>query len=66
MFAPMTAEIVAPFAGDAALVKAAVEVPVMVTGSIGTLQQAAEILAAGSADIAGMVRAQIADPRSGS
>ncbi len=38
------------------------EVPVMVTGTIRTVEQAAEIVRSGQADIAGMVRAHIAEP----
>jgi 2,4-dienoyl-CoA reductase-like NADH-dependent reductase (Old Yellow Enzyme family) len=38
------------------------EVPVIVTGTIRTVERAAEIVRAGQADIAGMIRAQIADP----
>jgi 2,4-dienoyl-CoA reductase-like NADH-dependent reductase (Old Yellow Enzyme family) len=53
----------APNASAAAAVKAAVGVPVMVSGAIATLDQAEQILAAGQADVVGMVRALIADPR---
>lgn len=50
---------VAPFA---ARVKAAVSVPVMVTGRINQPQEAERILAAGAADMCGMTRALICDP----
>jgi len=53
----------APNAATAAAVKAAVGVPVMVSGAIATLDQAEQILATGQADVVGMVRALIADPR---
>lgn len=38
------------------------EVPVMVTGTVRTVEQAAEIVRSGQADVVGMVRAHIADP----
>ena len=53
----------APNAATAAAVRAAVGVTVMVSGAIATLDQAEQILAAGQADVVGMVRALIADPR---
>jgi len=53
----------APNAPVGAAVKAAVSIPVMVSGAIATLDQAEQILAAGQADVVGMVRALIADPR---
>lgn len=43
-------------------VKAAVSVPVATVGRVTTLALAEEILAAGDADLVGMVRAHIADP----
>src|SRR5262249_19373166 len=46
----------------AAAVKAAVDVPVIVTGRIADPSIAESILAEGSADMVGMVRALIADP----
>jgi 2,4-dienoyl-CoA reductase-like NADH-dependent reductase (Old Yellow Enzyme family)/thioredoxin reductase len=46
----------------AAAVKAAVDVPVLVTGRIADAAVAEGILADGSADLVGMVRALIADP----
>ncbi|HEX3679809.1 MAG TPA: FAD-dependent oxidoreductase, partial [Galbitalea sp.] len=63
MIAPMTAEIEAPFADDAATIKAVVgDTPIMVTGSIRTLDLASQIISAGKADLVGMTRMQIADP----
>ena len=44
-------------------VKRAVGVPVATVGRVTTLELAEEILAAGDADLVGMVRANIADPR---
>jgi hypothetical protein len=44
-------------------VKAAVGIPVIVSGAIATLAQAEQILVERSADAVGMVRALIADPR---
>ena len=38
------------------------DVPVIVTGTVRTVEQAAEIVRAGQADIVGMIRAHIADP----
>lgn len=38
------------------------EVPIMVTGSVRSVERAAEIVASGQADIVGMLRAHIADP----
>jgi 2,4-dienoyl-CoA reductase-like NADH-dependent reductase (Old Yellow Enzyme family)/thioredoxin reductase len=46
----------------AAATKAAVRVPVIVSGRIVTAEQAEAALAAGSCDLVGMVRALIADP----
>src|SRR5262249_56659131 len=46
----------------AAATKAAVRVPVIVSGRIVTAEQAEAALAAGSCDLVGMVRAMIADP----
>lgn len=43
-------------------VRAAVNVPLLVTGRIRTLQEVEQILAAGSADLVSMTRAFIADP----
>ena len=43
--------------------KRAVSIPVMVGGSIATLDQAEQVLAAGDADIVCMVRALVAEPR---
>lgn len=43
--------------------KRAVAIPVMVGGSISTLDQAEQVLAAGDADIVCMVRALVAEPR---
>ncbi|HEY1943026.1 MAG TPA: NAD(P)-binding protein [Roseiarcus sp.] len=43
-------------------VKSAVDVPVATVGRVTTLALAEEILAAGDADLVGMVRAHIADP----
>ncbi|HEV8298112.1 MAG TPA: FAD-dependent oxidoreductase [Acidimicrobiales bacterium] len=48
--------------GAAAAVKAAVDVPVIVTGRIADVALAESILADGAADLIGMVRALIADP----
>jgi 2,4-dienoyl-CoA reductase-like NADH-dependent reductase (Old Yellow Enzyme family) len=53
----------APNAPAAAAVKAAVGVPVMVSGAIASLDQAERVLAEGQADVVGMVRALMADPR---
>ena len=44
-------------------VKEVVDVPVATVGRVTTLELAEEILAAGDADLVGMVRAHIADPR---
>ena len=44
-------------------VRAAVDVPVATVGRITTLELAEEILASGDADLVGMVRAHIANPR---
>lgn len=44
-------------------VRAAVNVPVATVGRVTTLELAEEILASGDADLVGMVRAHIADPR---
>ncbi|GGE01396.1 dimethylglycine catabolism protein DgcA [Aureimonas endophytica] len=44
-------------------VREAVEVPVATVGRVTTLDLAEEILAAGDADLVGMVRANVADPR---
>lgn len=44
-------------------VRAAVDVPVATVGRVTTLDLAEEILASGDADLVGMVRANIADPR---
>lgn len=44
-------------------VKQAVAIPVATVGRVTTLELAEEILAAGDADLVGMVRANIADPR---
>ena len=46
-----------------AAVKAAVSIPVMVSGAITTLDQAEAILEGEQADVVGMVRALMADPR---
>ncbi|MEO1194296.1 MAG: FAD-dependent oxidoreductase [Pseudomonadota bacterium] len=50
----------APFA---ALVKAAVDCPVMVTGRINQPHEAEQIIAGGQADLCGMTRAMICDPQ---
>ncbi len=44
-------------------VRQAVDVPVATVGRVTTLELAEEILSAGDADLVGMVRANIADPR---
>lgn len=44
-------------------VKAGVDVPVATVGRVTTVDLAEEILAAGDADLVGMVRAHVADPR---
>jgi 2,4-dienoyl-CoA reductase-like NADH-dependent reductase (Old Yellow Enzyme family) len=49
-------------AADAAMLKKAVSKPVLVAGRINQPQLAAQILADGSADMIGMVRALITDP----
>ena len=49
-------------AGLAAAMKAAVSLPVLVAGRINSPELAEQILADGSADLVGMVRALIADP----
>jgi hypothetical protein len=61
---PAIAEISGHTAEFGAIARRAVnfEVPVMVTGTIRTIERAAEIIAAGQADIVGMLRAHIADP----
>ncbi|MGO1120599.1 oxidoreductase [Rhodovibrionaceae bacterium A322] len=51
---------VAPFA---AAVKAAVSIPVMVAGRINQPQEAEQIVSSGQADLCGMTRAMICDPR---
>jgi 2,4-dienoyl-CoA reductase-like NADH-dependent reductase (Old Yellow Enzyme family)/thioredoxin reductase len=43
-------------------VRAAIDVPLLVTGRIRTLQEAEQIIVAGSADLVSMTRAFIADP----
>ena len=53
----------APNVPAAAAVKARIGVPVMVTGQITTLAQAEAIVAEGKADVVGMVRALMAEPR---
>lgn len=50
------------FRDVARVVKEAVSVPVCAVGRVTTLDLANDILAAGDADMVGMVRAQIADP----
>jgi len=59
---PMTVDnaYVAPFA---ATVKAVVGVPVMVAGRINQPQTAEQVIASGQADLCGMTRAMICDPR---
>jgi 2,4-dienoyl-CoA reductase-like NADH-dependent reductase (Old Yellow Enzyme family) len=52
-----------PNAPTAAAVKRAVDIPVIVAGRISDLDVAETIVAAGDADMVGMVRALIADPR---
>ncbi len=52
-----------PNVPTASAVKQAVSIPVMVTGAIATLDQAETIVAGGHADVVGMVRALMADPR---
>lgn len=53
----------APNVPVSAALKRAVAIPVMVGGSISTLDQAEAVLAAGDADIVCMVRALVAEPR---
>jgi 2,4-dienoyl-CoA reductase-like NADH-dependent reductase (Old Yellow Enzyme family) len=53
----------APNVPVASAVKAAVAIPVMVGGSIATLDQAERIVAEGHADIACLVRALVAEPQ---
>lgn len=50
------------FADTAAAVKAAVQVPVLLTGGITTAEQAEKFLADGSADLIGVGRALMKDP----
>ncbi len=51
---------VAPFSAE---VKAAVDLPVIVTGRINQPQEAEKLLARGAADLCGMTRAMICDPQ---
>jgi len=51
-----------PYLRTAAAIRATLSIPVMVSGSIATLDQAEAAVAGGSADIACMVRALMADP----
>ena len=53
----------APNVPVSAVLKRAVDIPVMVGGSIATLDEAEAVLAAGDADIVCMVRALVAEPR---
>jgi 2,4-dienoyl-CoA reductase-like NADH-dependent reductase (Old Yellow Enzyme family) len=64
MVAPESSGLSGHFVGHARQARAAVggEVPIIVTGRIRTVPQAAEIVQAGAADLVGMIRAQIADP----
>ena len=64
MVAPETSGLSGQFVGHAALARAAVggEVPIIVTGRIRTVPQAAAVMHSGAADLVGMIRAQIADP----
>src|SRR5258705_11761907 len=50
------------FAGATARIKAAVDIPVLLTGGIRDPEVAQEILASGQADMVGMVWAHIVDP----
>jgi len=50
------------YAEGSAVVKAALDIPVILTGRVTTPDAAERILAAGQADLVGMVRALIADP----
>ncbi|MFY1638028.1 FAD-dependent oxidoreductase [Solwaraspora sp. WMMB335] len=52
----------APSAGTARLVRAAVDIPVLVSGRITDPGTARGLLAAGTADLVGLARALIADP----
>jgi 2,4-dienoyl-CoA reductase-like NADH-dependent reductase (Old Yellow Enzyme family) len=49
-------------AGDAARFRAALGIPVFVTGRINQPQEAEAVIAGGSADVCGMTRAMICDP----
>ena len=64
MVAPESSGLSGHFVGHARLARAAVggEVPIIVTGRIRTVLQAAEVVRGGAADLVGMIRAQIADP----
>ena len=64
MVAPESSGLSGQFVAHAQLARAAIggEVPVMVTGRIRTVAQAAEVVEGGAADLVGMIRAQIADP----
>jgi 2,4-dienoyl-CoA reductase-like NADH-dependent reductase (Old Yellow Enzyme family) len=61
---PGTADLETPNVPNAALAKAVVkgEVPIMVAQKVTTLERAAEVIAAGEADLVAMTRAHIADP----
>ena len=52
-----------PSVADAAAIRAAIDVPVIVAGRIVDLSDAARIVEDGSADLVGLTRALIADPR---
>jgi 2,4-dienoyl-CoA reductase-like NADH-dependent reductase (Old Yellow Enzyme family) len=63
LIAPMSSERSGHFAEHAELAKQVVgDLPVMVTGVVRTVEKAAEIVAAGQADMVGMTRAFLADP----
>ncbi len=61
---PASSNLLGHMVGHAEIARRVVnaEVPVIVTGRIRTITQAAEIVGRGQADLVGMIRAQIADP----